>query len=167
MKVTVIGAGGNIGRNLVKALAAAGHEVIPATRKELDLLALPEWCPRSLHGEAVYICAAMTRFIECEDHPEAYRINVDATVQIGRWFSKCIYLSSEAVERGLHTNYGMHKALAEMGLRTVCDPTIARLGKVDAASMDSACGFLVSLLDAKPGVHRWRASDRPALAVAA
>ena len=166
MRATVIGAGGTIGKALCKALAAAGHEVIAVTRNELDLLNLPEWCPPPLQGEVAYLCAAKTRFIDCEADSDAYRVNVDAPAHIGKWFPKTIYLSSEAVERALHTNYGMHKALAEISLRAVCDPVIVRLAKVDAWSMHDACAFLIGLAKSRPGVYRWRAPAERLQAVA-
>src|SRR5262249_53999947 len=115
--------------------------------------------------KVVYICAAMTRFVDCEDNRLAYRINVDAPIAIaemaqdqGDWMvgkteAKVIYLSSEAVERCLHTNYGQHKALAEIGLRAVCRPVIVRLSKVD--DIEDCARFLASLADAEPGIYQW------------
>ncbi len=164
MKALVIGAGGKIGANLLKALEGAGHEAVGVTRKFLDLTALPQDIEAVIgSADVIYICAASTRFIDCEADPDAYRVNVDAPVEIATQYkfsgATIVYLSSEAVERALHTNYGMHKALAEMGLRAVGNPVIARLSKVDPWSMDDACDFLVKLANAKPGVYRWRAPD--------
>jgi NADH dehydrogenase len=159
MKALVIGAAGTIGRALADALSAKGHETICLTRVQLDLLAIPEKWPAEFDGtDVVYLCAAMTRFIDCEANPDAYRVNVDAIIEIAQKTSaKKVYISSEAVERALHTNYGMQKALAEIGLRAVCNPVIARLSKVDPWSMDSACEFLIGLAMAKPGIYRWHA----------
>ena len=96
----------------------------------------------------------MSRFIECEDKPMAYRVNVDGPLEVARRTTgKIIYLSSEAVERALHTNYGMHKALAELALRTQCDPIIVRLSKVDR--VQDCCEYLVSLAEATPGIYHW------------
>lgn len=156
MNALVIGAGGMIGGALCKALVDAGHEVYGTTRAELDLLDIPdgyEWSAG--HADVVYICAAKTRFIDCESDRDAYRINVDAPIEIAKRYSKVVYLSSEAVERALHTNYGMHKALAEIGIRAVCHPVIARLSKVDKDTLPDVCAFLVGLADAKPGVYHW------------
>ncbi len=69
-----------------------------------------------------------------------------------------VFISSEAVERALHTNYGMHKALAEASLRAVCDPVIVRLHKVVPETLSTACAFLASLVTAAPGVYRWKAA---------
>lgn len=157
MKITVIGAHGKIGRSLVPVLKSRGHDVQAVVRADLDLLNLPQHCPLAMQGNVVYICAAMTRFIDCEANPDAYRVNVDAPAHIARWFPRTVYLSSEAVERALHTNYGMQKALAEMGVRREAAAVIARLGKVDDWSMSSVCHFLAGLADAPPGIYRWQA----------
>lgn len=162
MRALVIGAGGKIGSALCRALIDAGHEVIGTTRKEVDLTELQSDLYNQFdRPEVVYLCAAATRFIDCEDGRDAYLVNVDAPIAIARQFKrhgvKMVYLSSEAVERALHTNYGMHKALAEMGLQGVGSPTIARLSKVDPETMPDACGFLVRLANAAPGTYRWHA----------
>ena len=151
MKISVIGSHGFIGSWLVGALSQAGHDVLPVNRQMLDFLDLPADCPPALQAEVAYICAAKTRFIECEDDATAYRINVDAPVHIARW-QRVVYLSSEAVERAIHTAYGMHKALAEASLR---GHVIARLGRVQPETLDAACAFLVGLANARPGVYRW------------
>ena len=134
MKALVIGGTGFIGSHLVDTLNTAGHKVWFTTRRTWDLAFPGEDLPDS---DVVYICAAMSRFIECEDKPMAYRVNVDGPLEVARRTTgKIIYLSSEAVERALHTNYGMHKALAELALRTQCDPIIVRLSKVDGFLVD-------------------------------
>lgn len=165
MNALVIGAGGMIGKGLLPALRQAQIRPISSTRADLDLLDIPANYATRLeasageHIEVVYLCAAMTRFIDCEDNPEAYRVNVDAQIELALQFSwaQIVYLSSEAVERALHTNYGTHKALAEIGLRAVCDPVIVRLSKVSPTTLGSACAFLASLATAKPGIYRWKA----------
>ena len=158
MKAMVIGANGKIGSALSKALEVAGHEVMRMTRKEIDLLELPNIFDKFGHVDVVYLCAAMTRFIDCEDNDQSYRANVDAPIGIAlqvRHYAKVIYISSEAVERALHTNYGMHKALAEIGLKTVCNPVIARISKVDPWSMENLCQFLILLAGETGGLYRW------------
>jgi dTDP-4-dehydrorhamnose reductase len=156
MKTLVIGAGGKIGSALVGALREAGHEVQGTTRKELNLLDVPETL--AFQPDVIYICAASTRFIDCETDPQAYKVNVDGPIEVAKRFgyAKIVYLSSESVDKALHTNYGMHKALAEIGLRAVCDPRIARLGRVDPHTMSGVCNFLVGLADSKPGVYHWK-----------
>lgn len=166
----IIGSRGTIGKALVKALRDNGFKTFESDRASLDLRAIPSnYAARfeanaEAHIDIVYICAAKTRFIDCEADSDGYQINVDAPMELARQFhwAKIIYLSSEAVERALHTNYGMHKALAEMGLRTVCEPVIARLSKVDPWSINHACAFLVGLASADSGVYRWRSWDNKA-----
>lgn len=166
MNALVIGANGTVGKGLLPALRQAGHRAFGATRLDFDLREVPDGYATKLefetgeHIEAVYLCAAMTRFIDCEDNPDAYRINVDAQVELAKQFSwaQIVYLSSEAVERALRTNYGLHKAMAEASLRAVCDPVIVRLSKVGPTTLNSACAFLASMADARPGIYRWRSS---------
>ena len=83
---------------------------------------------------------------------------MDAQIDLGKAFgyARVVFLSSEAVERALHTNYGMHKALVEMGLRAVCDPVIARIcGKVTEHNLPAVIEWLVGLSKAAPGLYRW------------
>ncbi len=156
MRVLVVGGTSYIGSALVSALRSRHIETDYTTRETVNLLHPIKILPIY---DVVYISAAMTRFIECEDHSEAYRINVDAPREIAEClsFAKIIYLSSEAVERALHTNYGLHKALAEIALRTVCCPVIVRLSKVSEERLDEVCDFLVDLASAGEDgrVYHW------------
>ncbi len=154
MRALIIGGNGYIGSQLKGALENIFWEVTATYREDYDLLNLPSVQPDI---DVVYICAAMTRFIECEDDARAYRINVDAPINIAKAYpqAKIIYLSSEAVERAIHTAYGMHKALAEIGLRTVCEPVIVRLSKVEPHKLAECCTYLASLSDHRPGVYHW------------
>lgn len=154
MRALVIGGTSFIGAALKGALWQKNVEVIATTRETCDLLNLPDSLPPS---DVVYICAAMTRFIDCEANPLAYRINVDAPLQIAEMCqpAKIVYLSSEAVERANNTRYGTYKALAELGLRTVCKPLIVRLSKVYPDRLGEFCEFLVGLSDRPPGIYHW------------
>lgn len=154
MNALVTGASGYIGSALVQRLKP---NVQGTTRKTLDLLELGDLTFLG-KPDVVYLCAAKTRFIDCEADHTAYRVNVDAQIEIATHFAgaKIVFLSSEAVERALHTNYGMHKALAEMGLRAVCNPIIARIcSKVSDSTLPNLVNWLVGLADVKPGVYRW------------
>jgi len=155
VRILITGANGYIGNALMGHLAGQGHKIVGTTRKELDLLDLGDL--RRFEGiQRAYLCAARTRFIDCERDPEAYRINVDAQISLAEHFKNVVYLSSEAVESALHTAYGQHKALAEMGLRAVCKPVIARIcAKVTEERLTGLCHWLGQLKDANPGVHRW------------
>mgnify|MGYP001612046709 FL=1 len=85
---------------------------------------------------------------------------MDGPIALAQHFnhSKIIYLSSEAVERALHTNYGMHKALAEMYLRTTGNTIIARIcKKVTDKTLPDCCAWLAGLATVRPGLYRWTA----------
>ena len=157
----VIGADSFIGAGLLRHLTG---NVLGTSRRldqdsfYLDLLDVPDTLPAA---KTVYICAAMTRFIDCEAERTAYRINVDAPISIVRACStnwpapgNVIFLSSEAVERANATRYGTYKAMAELGLRTVCNPHIVRLSKV--TDLDECCKFLISVADKPPGIYHWK-----------
>ena len=153
MRIFVTGAGGYIGSALAERLRGE-HQVIAPTRREFDLLEFEPLDLSRFGADVVYLCAAKTRFIDCERDPNAYRVNVDAQIALARYFPKAIYLSSEAVESALHTAYGMQKALAEVGL-TKFNATIARLGKVTDQNLSALTYWLSRLVDARPGVYRW------------
>ena len=154
LKALVIGSNGFIGKRLVETLPTFGIEVTGADRTDIDLLNLD--LKRWLTFDVVYICAGVTKFLDCESNPDAYRVNVDAPIEIGRFYDKVVFLSSEVVEKGLHTAYGLQKALAEVGLRGVCNPVIARLcKKVTVENLESCCSWLANLAKSEPGVYRW------------
>jgi len=156
MKILVTGAGGYIGRALISELHEEGLNAIGTTRETLNLIDVGDM-KRFGDLDIVYLCAYKSRFIECEDDPTAYRINVDAQIEIARQLpkSKIIFLSSEAVERALHTNYGMHKALVETALLTK-EAVIARIcGKVTDSRLKSLAIWLRCLIAMDSGVYRW------------
>jgi dTDP-4-dehydrorhamnose reductase len=153
VRILITGVNGKIGSRLALFLSPF-HKVTGTTRNTLDLLE-PGDLSRFGTQDKVYLCAASTRFIDCERDPNAYRVNVDAQLEIASHFKTAIYLSSEAVESALHTAYGQHKALCEVGLRAVCKPVIARIGRVTDENLPKLLNFLGTLLDAKPGVYRW------------
>ena len=161
MKVLIVGMDGFIGSALFARMSEKkGTQVFGTSRRghgiALDLLDRRYAFNDLPQCDVVYLCAGVTRFIDCESNPESYRVNVDAQIEIARiWPWKVVYLSSDAVERALHTNYGMQKALCEIGLRAVCDPVIVRLPKVTPDALGSVCEFLAYAVHLKPGVYRW------------
>lgn len=89
VRVAVIGALGQLGSDLVPALAARGFEVIALTRRELDvsdaaLMKDPMRVKEALGGAEIVInLAAITRVDDCEDLlEEAYAVNAVAAGRI-------------------------------------------------------------------------------------
>lgn len=161
MKALVIGGDSFIGVRLADALRANGHEVACTTRRVgrnavfFDMR-YPIGVPRC---DVAFICAAMTKFIDCEIDLEAYRVNVDAPINIARQVSdmggKVVYFSSEAVEGALHTAYGMHKALVETALVGIGNAIVVRIGKTDEANVESLCRRVIALaVIGTPGLYR-------------
>jgi dTDP-4-dehydrorhamnose reductase len=92
LKVAVIGAGGQLGHDLIPALAARSFEVVALTRRELDLADAARVKDTSrvkeaLGGAEVVInLAAMTRVDDCEDElDEAYAVNAVAAGWLARY----------------------------------------------------------------------------------
>ncbi len=81
MRIAVIGAGGQLGAAVVHDCRAAGHEVHPFTRAELDIAndrAIADALGR-ITFEAIVNCAAYNRVDAAEDHPvEALNVNAFA-----------------------------------------------------------------------------------------
>jgi dTDP-4-dehydrorhamnose reductase len=89
MKIAVIGADGQLGTDLVNALA--GDEVVPLHYPEFDVTR-PEKVRRffqDLRPEAVINTAAFHRVDECEDQPEtSFRVNAIAVLDLARLASE-------------------------------------------------------------------------------
>ena len=87
MRVLVLGAGGQLGRDLVPQLRAAGHDVMALTRGELDI-AEEGALARLLRGstfDRVVNCAAYTNVDRAEAEPElAARCNAQGAGMVAR-----------------------------------------------------------------------------------
>ena len=80
MKILVCGAGGMLGQDLLKASAAAGHELAGFARSELDVTDAVAVRDAIAHvrPDTVLNCAAWTDVDGAEEHPEeALRVNGD------------------------------------------------------------------------------------------
>ena len=108
MKILIIGGDSFIGQGLREALKDS-HEVVHTSRRGTGI-PYDYLTPTPLPiADCVFILAASTRFIDCEDDPNAYRINVDGPMGVlQQWnYPKVVYVSSEAVERALGRNTGL------------------------------------------------------------
>lgn len=107
MKVAVIGAAGQLGTDLVKAVRGAGHAVIPLVHTQVDVTD-PAGVGEILiqaRPEAVINCAAFHRVDDCEDRPdEAFRVNALGALLVARACAEldaeCVYISTDYVFDG-------------------------------------------------------------------
>ena len=102
----------------------------------------------------------MSKFIDCESDRLSYRINVDGPLRVAELHpdSVIVFLSSEAVERALHTAYGMQKALAEISLQPF-DTRIVRLSKVTPETLFDCCDAIADLADEDRGLYHWNGNE--------
>jgi dTDP-4-dehydrorhamnose reductase len=87
MKVAVIGANGQLGSDLVAALAAAGHEPAPLTHAEIEVAALESVraALAPLAPQAVLNTAAFHNLPSCEEEPErAFAVNAVGALNVAR-----------------------------------------------------------------------------------
>lgn len=89
MKVLVTGVGGQLGHDVVEALAARGHTPVGVDIAEMDITdaACVERVLRAVHPDAVVHCAAWTAVDAAEDpenHARVHRVNVEGTQHIAR-----------------------------------------------------------------------------------
>lgn len=150
MICTIIGANGHIGSKLADVLIARKHSANLVTRrpgkdiKPFDLRSPDAHLP---DADVTFLCAAMAKFIDCESNPESWRVNVDAPIAIAKRVPYMVHLSSDAVERALHTAYGMQKAFAEMALTAMPNVLIARLPRVTSDNIGTICERMVELAE--------------------
>ena len=153
----VIGGSGFIGTALTATLERRGFIVSAPSRRAFDLLNPHKLTP---DPTVIFICGAISKFIECERNPLSYRINVDGPLKVAELHtaSAIVYLSSEAVEQALHTAYGMQKALAEISLQPF-DTRILRLSKVTPETLFDCCDAIANLADEDRGLYHWNGNE--------
>lgn len=107
MRVLVTGAGGQLGRDVLRALARRGHRVTGVGAREMDLTraGAVEAAFAATAPEAVVHCAAWTAVDLAETQPEQARlVNAAGTERVARccrqWNSKLLYLSTDYVFDG-------------------------------------------------------------------
>ncbi len=87
MRILILGAAGQLGRDLVPRLRDCGHEVVAAGRTEVDITDADEVGRALAEGpfDQVVNCAAYTRVDQAEREPElAYAINRDGAAVVAR-----------------------------------------------------------------------------------
>lgn len=107
MKIVVVGAGGMLGRDMVAAAEASGHEVRAYGRVSLDITDAEKVAHRFAHDrpDAVINCAAWTDVDGAEDAPEeAMKVNRDGAgivaAQAAEVGARMVYISTDYVFDG-------------------------------------------------------------------
>jgi dTDP-4-dehydrorhamnose reductase len=162
MKALIVGGDGFIGSALVRHLTKDGNTVLATTRRNREsplFLDMLEKIGELPPVDVVFLVAAVQTFQGCEGNPEAYRVNVDATVEIARrtWCLGAfpVFISSDCVEWGGATAYARHKSLVEMVIHSL-GGAIVRPSRVWNARVFELCQLLEDVGREKlAGVHRW------------
>ena len=107
MRIAITGAAGMLGRDLITAVEAAGHEAIAFTRADLDITdtAAVERALRRAGPDVVFNCAAWTDVDGAEAHfEEALAVNGAGAGHVARAGAACgawtIHISSDYVFDG-------------------------------------------------------------------
>ena len=150
MRILVTGAGGLLGREVVRQLGERGHESIACDRRALDITDAS--CARDVvlrsAPTAVLHCAAFTNVDAAESSPDdAFRVNIDGTENVARAAAEAgarfMYVSTDYVFDGEATApyrhdskpnplsvYGKSKLGGEEAARLAGDWIVARVSWV-------------------------------------
>jgi nucleoside-diphosphate-sugar epimerase len=145
MRVVVTGASGFIGRAVVPALRARGHEVLAIDRAAIgDIAGLKDWSARLAGSDAVVHLAALAHS-RGVDEARLRLVNVDAALALGKaaaaagirmlQMSSVKVLGDETSQRPFDDSsphapqdaYGRAKAAAEDGLRAIAGLSLTLL----------------------------------------
>ena len=174
----VIGGDGMIGTALRHELERRHLPWAATTRREksasslewpqrlfIDLAAhdFRDWKLPLITSGTVYLVAAMSKFLDCESNPLAWRVNVDGPIALAQIYSHrgafVVFISSEAVEKAGGTAYGRHKAFAESYMQTI-DAAIVRPAKIPVDQVGVFANAVVDIGTARrPGLTRWKAGE--------
>ncbi|HSJ32915.1 MAG TPA: dTDP-4-dehydrorhamnose reductase [Longimicrobiales bacterium] len=150
MRILVTGAGGLLGREVVRQLGERGHTAIACDRLALDITDATNARDVVLRSapDAVLHCAAFTNVDAAESSPElAFRVNVDGTENVARAAAEAgarfMYVSTDYVFNGEATEpykpdskpnplsvYGRSKLGGEEAARLAGDWIVARVSWV-------------------------------------
>ncbi len=110
--------------------------------------------------DVAFLCAGTKGFAECEGNRKAFRSDVDGNIRLGRtlWRSGTfvVFVSTDAVEWGLHTAYARNRFLVELALGGLPNIAIFRPGKFDnhnAVHVARACARVG--INKIEGLTRW------------
>jgi nucleoside-diphosphate-sugar epimerase len=157
----IIGGDGFIGTALRRSLP----EAVATTRRRdmvgpfLDLLEV-----RAVPAcDVAYLCAGANGAKACEGSQAAFRVNVDAPIEIARLVAAgggfTVFVSSMSVE-WLSTAYQRHKLAAEGALRAMPAVGIVRAGRVVKTNLDELCETLIHVgRNRVAGVTRWGSDE--------
>jgi hypothetical protein len=103
--------------------------------------------PTPPQTEIAYICAGINGAQKCEGNAEAYRINVDGTVELAKHYTQqgtfVVWISSRSLEWSTSA-YARQKQIAEAMLYPL-GVGIVRAGRVTADNVDDLCATLMEV----------------------
>ena len=179
MRALVIGGDAYIGRALCTQLLERGHTVVKTTRHDnpdapvrhresiihLDLCEL--LVVEAVHsllggGEVVYVLAAITGIMRCEEHTDAWLVNAEVPAIIAREASMVsgrrhvVFISSGTVERAQHTALARQKSYADAAVLAAGGCVVRPLPHVDPERLPAFCGLLIQVGEQRrAGLVRW------------
>ena len=176
MRVLVVGGDGKIGAALCTRLLEQGHSVIKTTRRSdpdapvrrneeivnLDLRdpTLPDAAWVGGQIDVVYLIAAITGAINCEQDPRAWLVNAEAPVAMAQ--QSCargchvVFLTSGAPEVAPHTALAMQKSYAGLAVLMLGGCVVRPVPAVSPEKYAEFAGLLVRVGDERrTGLVRW------------
>lgn len=164
MKILVVGATGFIGSALLSLARERGHYAIGTSRRKEDEAFCQYDLLDPLAGElpacdVAFMCGAVANYEKCEGNREAWRINADGNIALGKRLMRSgafvVFLSSAAAEFAQNFAYARAKMVVELALQMLGDPAIVRFERVTAGSLGKVCEELIRIGAAKePGIFR-------------
>jgi dTDP-4-dehydrorhamnose reductase len=104
MRLLVTGAGGMLGRDVIRAAGAAGHDVRALSRGELDVTDQHAVRGAAAGMDAIINCAAWTDVDGAEEHEaDARRVNSEAPGILARTGVRIVHVSTDYVFDGTGT----------------------------------------------------------------